>query len=63
MAILVLPLLAVCAVFIGLWTTGIELNISAMTGMTMIVGIVTEVATFFFSEFVDPRQDGPFKSH
>jgi len=52
-AILVLPLLAVCAVFIGLWITGIELNISAMMGMTMIVGIVTEVAIFFFSEFVD----------
>jgi multidrug efflux pump subunit AcrB len=33
--------------------TGIELNITAMMGMTMIVGIVTEVAIFFFSEFVD----------
>jgi CzcA family heavy metal efflux pump len=52
-AILVMPLLAVCAVFIGLWVTGIELNIIAMMGMTMIVGIVTEVAIFFFSEFVD----------
>jgi CzcA family heavy metal efflux pump len=52
-AILVMPLLAVCAVFIGLWATGIELNITAMMGMTMIVGIVTEVAIFFFSEFVD----------
>jgi multidrug efflux pump subunit AcrB len=52
-AILVMPLLAVCAVFIGLWVTGIELNITAMMGMTMIVGIVTEVAIFFFSEFVD----------
>ncbi|MGE0073353.1 MAG: efflux RND transporter permease subunit, partial [Thiomonas sp.] len=28
----------------------IELNISAMMGMTMIVGIVTEVAIFYFSE-------------
>ena len=27
-AILVMPLLAVCAVFIGLWVTGIELNIT-----------------------------------
>jgi predicted RND superfamily exporter protein len=52
-AILVMPLLAVCAVFIGLWVTGIELNITAMMGMTMIVGIVTVVAIFFFSEFVD----------
>jgi hypothetical protein len=36
-----------------LWVTGIELNITAMMGRTMIVGIVTEVAIFFFSEFVD----------
>ncbi|MEQ1669025.1 MAG: efflux RND transporter permease subunit, partial [Sulfuriferula sp.] len=32
---------------------GIELNISAMMGMTMIIGIVTEVAIFYFSEFRD----------
>jgi multidrug efflux pump subunit AcrB len=46
-----MPLLASCAVFIGLWLTGVELNITAMMGMTMIIGIVTEVAIFFFSEF------------
>lgn len=50
LAILAMPLLAMGAVFIGLWITGIELNISAMMGMTMIVGIVTEVAIFYFSE-------------
>jgi CzcA family heavy metal efflux pump len=50
LAILAMPLLAIGAVFIGLWITGIELNISAMMGMTMIVGIVTEVAIFYFSE-------------
>lgn len=49
-AILAMPLLSMGAVFIGLWITGIELNISAMMGMTMIVGIVTEVAIFYFSE-------------
>ncbi|MDY0331514.1 MAG: efflux RND transporter permease subunit [Thiomonas sp.] len=49
-AILSMPLLALPAVFIGLWVAGIELNISAMMGMTMIVGIVTEVAIFYFSE-------------
>ncbi len=43
-------LLSVAAVFIGLWVTGTELNISAMMGMTMIVGIVTEVAAFYFAE-------------
>ena len=50
LAILAMPLLAIPAVFTGLWLTGIELNISAMMGMTMIVGIVTEVAIFYFSE-------------
>lgn len=50
LAILAMPLLALPAVFIGLWVTGIELNISSMMGMTMIVGIVTEVAIFYFSE-------------
>jgi multidrug efflux pump subunit AcrB len=46
-----MPLCATGAVFIGLWITGIELNISAMMGMTMIIGIVTEVAIFYVSEF------------
>lgn len=49
-AILVQPLLAVSAVFIGLWLTGVELNITAMMGMTMIIGIVTEISIFYFSE-------------
>jgi CzcA family heavy metal efflux pump len=53
LSIIVMPLVAVSAVFIGLWITGIELNISAMMGMTMIVGIVTEVAIFYFSEYQD----------
>jgi CzcA family heavy metal efflux pump len=52
-AILVSPLLALGAVFAGLWLTGIELNITAMMGMTMIVGIVTEVSIFYFSEYQD----------
>jgi CzcA family heavy metal efflux pump len=50
-AILTSPLLAMAAVFTGLWLTGIELNITAMMGMTMIVGIVTEVSIFYFSEY------------
>ena len=53
LAILAIPLLAVSAVFVGLWASGIELNISAMMGMTMIIGIVTEVAIFYFSEYHD----------
>lgn len=51
LAIAVIPLLSLSAVFVGLWLTGTELNISAMMGMTMIVGIVTEVAIFYFSEY------------
>ncbi|MDE1179878.1 efflux RND transporter permease subunit [Paraburkholderia sp.] len=50
LAVMAMPLLATGAVFIGLWVTGIELNISAMMGMTMIIGIVTEVAIFYVSE-------------
>jgi multidrug efflux pump subunit AcrB len=50
LSILVTALLAVSAVFIGLWLTKIVLNISAIMGMTMIIGIVTEVAIFYFSE-------------
>jgi CzcA family heavy metal efflux pump len=57
-AILLMPLLAACAVFIGLWLTGIELNITAMMGMTMIIGIVTEVAILYFSEFDELRAAG-----
>jgi multidrug efflux pump subunit AcrB len=56
-AVLAMPLLAVGAVFIGLWITGIELNISAMMGMTMIIGIVTEVAIFYVSELYGLMRD------
>jgi CzcA family heavy metal efflux pump len=51
LAILFTTLLALCAIFIGLLVTGTEINISSMMGMTMIVGIVTEVAIFYFSEY------------
>ncbi len=50
LAILLQPLLATSAVFIGLWVTGVDLNITAMMGMTMVIGIVTEIAIFYFSE-------------
>jgi CzcA family heavy metal efflux pump len=50
LSVLLTALLAVSAVFIGLWLTHIDLNISAIMGMTMIIGIVTEVAIFYFSE-------------
>jgi len=57
-AILLMPLLALGGVFTGLWLTGTELNITAMMGMTMIVGIVTEVSVFYFSELYEQRRNG-----
>ncbi len=57
-SIILMPLIALSAVFIGLWVTSIELNISSMMGMTMIVGIVTEVAIFYFSEYYTLLKDG-----
>ncbi len=53
MVILATTLMAIAPVFIGLWLTGTELNITAIMGMTMIVGIVTEVMVFYYSEYTD----------
>ena len=55
--IILTTLLSLPAVFIGLWFTGTELNISSMMGMTMIVGIATEVAIFYVSEYYDLATD------
>lgn len=50
------------AVFAGLWIANVELNITAMMGMVMIVGIATEMAIFLVSEYqllartMPPRQ-------
>ena len=57
-AILMAPLAAATAVAIGLWITHVELNIMALMGMTMIVGIVTEVAIFYFTEYEALRAEG-----
>ncbi len=57
---LVLPLLIMAcalfssvAVFIALWVTGVDLNITALMGMTMIIGIGTEMAIFYVSEYTE----------
>ncbi len=50
LSILATIAVSVFAVFIGLWVTGTELNVSAMMGLTMVVGIVAEIAVFFFAE-------------
>ena len=36
--------------FFGLWLTGTELDISALMGLTMVVGMITELAIFFLAE-------------
>ncbi|ATI54291.1 efflux RND transporter permease subunit [Sphingomonas melonis] len=44
-------LLSTTAVFTALWITGVDLNITALMGMTMILGIGTEMAIFYVSEY------------
>jgi multidrug efflux pump subunit AcrB len=58
-AMLLVPLFAVAGVYVGLWLTGTEFNITSRMGMTMIVGIVTEIAIFYYSEFrsLPPSED------
>jgi multidrug efflux pump subunit AcrB len=43
------------AVLIGLWVTGLELNISALMGLTMVVGMVTELVIFYLAEIDQNR--------
>jgi len=43
-------LLSAAAVFCGLWISGIELDVSALMGLTMVVGMVTELIVFYLSE-------------
>jgi CzcA family heavy metal efflux pump len=50
-AMLMVAILAVAGVYIGLWLTGTEFNITSRMGMTMIVGIVTEISIFYYSEY------------
>ena len=52
LCVLITALMALSAVFLGLWATHTELNISSMMGMTMVLGIVTEVAIFLVWEFM-----------
>ena len=53
LAILAVALLSTTAVFSGLWWTGTELNITSMMGLTMIVGISSEAAVFYMSQWKD----------
>ncbi|HQU33074.1 MAG TPA: efflux RND transporter permease subunit, partial [Thermoanaerobaculaceae bacterium] len=59
-AILVMDLFAATAVFSGLWWTGTELNISSLMGLTMILGISSEAAVFFMTQWKDSLGRVPF---
>jgi CzcA family heavy metal efflux pump len=48
---LLTTLLTIPAVFIGLWWTGTELNVTSLMGLTMVLGIVTEVGIFYYCEY------------
>lgn len=43
-------LLSAGAVLCGLWLSGVELDISALMGLTMVIGMATELIIFFFAE-------------
>lgn len=49
-SILIATFCSLAGVFAGLWLTGTELDLSSIMGMTMILGIVTEIAVFYFAE-------------
>jgi multidrug efflux pump subunit AcrB len=51
--IIACSLLSTTAVFTALWVTGVDLNITALMGMTMIIGIGTEMAIFYVSEYIE----------
>jgi multidrug efflux pump subunit AcrB len=51
--IIACSLLSTTAVFTALWLTGVELNVTALMGMTMIIGIGTEMAIFYVSEYTE----------
>ena len=51
-AVITTVLLSTSAVFFGLWLTGTELDISALMGLTMVVGMITELAVFYLAELV-----------
>ncbi|KTD82475.1 MULTISPECIES: efflux RND transporter permease subunit [Legionella] len=58
LSILITTLLSLPGIFLGLWITNTELNISAMMGMTMIIGMVTEIAVFYFAELTSYSRHG-----
>jgi multidrug efflux pump subunit AcrB len=60
--IILSSLISTGAVFLGLWITGVEFNITAMMGAVMIVGIATEMAIFLASEYQMLAQRMPLRA-
>ena len=58
-AVLATVLLSAAAVMAGLWLTGTELDISALMGLTMVVGMITELAIFYLAELVPDGDISP----
>ena len=58
LAMMLIVFLAISVVFFGLFLTGTELDIMSIMGMTMIVGIATETAIFYYTEYAEmPAED------
>ena len=57
--IITCSLFSTVAVFTGLWLSGIALNITALMGMTMVIGIGTEMAIFYVSEYIELEHQMP----
>ena len=60
-AVIATVLLSTAAVFMGLWVTGTELDISALMGLTMVIGMLTELAIFYLAELVEEHGVTPAK--
>lgn len=50
--VIVGSLVSASAVFAGLWIAGVDLNVTAMMGLTMVLGIGTEMSIFLVSEYM-----------
>ena len=60
-SILLTDILAATAVFSGLWWTGTELNISSMMGLTMIIGMSSEAAIFYMTQWKESKESLGFR--
>lgn len=59
LAFLTMIVVEVCWILLALWFTGTELDIMSIMGMTMSVGIVTDISIFYYSEFLSASEDQP----